>query len=541
MSWLSNGAEKAVKVLARATSQKVPALRNPTLTHHHCLQAYWKMNSDAPTLQEVIQLTRHELASPQNADPIRECGRAALALLPADPELALKLAYQKLHDVPYKEVKTCWRRLYTDASLWKVLKWADDGGEERHNDTSKNDWTDEVVRLLDMALILTGAPAREELVELWFAALEAILITEPQAEAASPERPVKRLKLSESCSSTQVPGNFPAELPDPAPVLRCPLQRKKELSLVAFQKKVGAVETHTPCIIEDAIQHWPALTDRPWNKPEYLLRQTLGGRRLVPVEVGKSYTDEGWGQRIITFREFMETYMLDGKRDKSVYEHKDGTVTVSKTKSNDNPQPDQNKSAKSVGYLAQHDLFAQIPSLRLDISIPDYCYCEPIPSPHLTHIKPVGKLEEPLLNAWFGPAGTISPLHTDPYHNILAQVVGYKYVRLYAPEETKRLYPRSVDESGVDMSNTSQVDLDEAMALFPAISCFQHTESDLETNSNTEDKLKKREFQDQFPEFENAPYFEGILGPGDCLYLPVGWWHYVRSLTPSFSVSFWFN
>jgi hypothetical protein len=35
----------------------------------------------------------------------------------------------------------------------------------------------------------------------------------------------------------------------------------------------------------------------------------------------------------------------------------------------------------------------------------------------------------------------VTPLHTDPHHNLLAQVVGTKYVRLYAPPATPRLYP----------------------------------------------------------------------------------------------------
>ncbi|EMD68066.1 hypothetical protein GGP41_001639 [Bipolaris sorokiniana] len=482
------------------------------------------MNNDAPTLQEIIQLTRQELVTPQKTDPIRECGRAALALLPENPELGLKLAYQKLHDVPYKEVKTCWRRLYTDATLWRVLKRIDSGTEEQQQGTTASDWIDEVVKSLDMALILAGAPAREELMELWFAALKTVLDLERQADVANPERPSKRQKLSLPCRSSPIPERFPEELPNPEPVLTYPLQRTKELSLEAFQRKAGSTETHTPCIIEDAIQHWPALNERPWANPGYLLRQTLGGRRLIPVEVGKSYTAEGWGQCIITFREFMETYMLHN---------------VSEANPNNTSQPPQDENVKSVGYLAQHDLFAQIPSLRLDISIPDYCFCDPAPSPHLTHIKPVAKLEEPLLNAWFGPEGTVSPLHTDPYHNILAQVVGYKYVRLYAPQETKHLHPRSVDECGVDMSNTSQIDLDEAMELFPEISCFKSpVTGGFEV---TLDESRKREFQECFPGFEDAAYVEEILGPGECLYLPVGWWHYVRSLTPSFSVSFWFN
>lgn len=50
----------------------------------------------------------------------------------------------------------------------------------------------------------------------------------------------------------------------------------------------------------------------------------------------------------------------------------------------------------------------QINELRDDICIPDYCF--------------VGGGELQSLNAWFGPAGTVTPLHHDPHHNILAQV-----------------------------------------------------------------------------------------------------------------------
>ncbi|KAF2626244.1 Clavaminate synthase-like protein [Macroventuria anomochaeta] len=470
------------------------------------------VSNAAPTLDEIVQLTRHELTTAQESDSIIECGRAALSLLRANPDLSAKFAYQKLHDVPYKEVKTCWRRLYTDATLWRVLNTTEGRVKQACRD---GDWIDEAVRLLDMTLILTAAPRREELAELWFAALEEELSARASTGPAPEplERPAKKLKLD---NVTSIPSTFPTVADESLPTLRQPIPRYDNMSLAPFQKKLSSPATHTPLIVENAIQHWPALAERPWNDPNYLLKRTLGGRRVVPIETGRSYTDSGWGQKISTFRDFMSTYMLN---------------SVSSELQRDKHQ---------TGYLAQHDLFAQIPSLRADISIPDFCYCDPAPNP-LPHIKATPKLEDPLLNAWFGPKGTISPLHTDPYHNILAQVVGYKYVRLYAPDQTEWLYPRSVDESGVDMSNTSLVDLDEAMEVFPEIGVVKN-EGGVATDAGGQNLQRMREdLEEQFPGFGQAKYVEGVLGPGECLYLPPGWWHYVKSLSPSFSVSFWFN
>jgi ribosomal protein L16 Arg81 hydroxylase len=84
------------------------------------------------------------------------------------------------------------------------------------------------------------------------------------------------------------------------------------------------------------------------------------------------------------------------------------------------------------------------------------------------------------------------------------------------------------------MSNTSQVDLDEAMRVWSEISCY-------EVNEMNDLEQLRQEFESEFPRFKEAKYVDAILAPGDSLYLPVGWWHYIRSLTPSFSVSFWFN
>ena len=50
----------------------------------------------------------------------------------------------------------------------------------------------------------------------------------------------------------------------------------------------------------------------------------------------------------------------------------------------------------------------QVPQLGDDVCIPDYCY--------------TGEDEDVDINVWIGPMGTVSPLHTDPKHNLLCQV-----------------------------------------------------------------------------------------------------------------------
>ncbi|KAK2882388.1 hypothetical protein FQN49_000412 [Arthroderma sp. PD_2] len=574
-------------------------------------------------LHDLISTITSSISAPIPNDPILECydhdaEKLKTTLLEA-PESALQLADAKLRVFPFKDVKDCWRRLYTDASLAKACQLLRKhigsdvprsgsntkecgvkGGPgdttskdipgralgESNDDSTKieertdSSWVSNVVHILDKAIIMSGAPRRTELIENLLSTLQDTLdlnydtsfgsFTLPPSLAenthAFSSPPTKRQKIGPKSSL------FPQDFV-PAPVLEYPVPRVMAPTFEEFTEHIW--NRRTPIVITNAISHWAALSTRPWSSSSYWAERTFDGKRLVPVEVGRSYTDDGWGQRIMPFEDFARDY-----------------IWRAVGQGNSSSAMEQQPQAQT-GYMAQHDLLAQIPALRNDICIPDYCYADPpepepgtplykkrvqknsdnaneqskkdengsSPKQHNTASNGTTKTEsdaknriseeeeesesdytapaDPIINTWIGPSWTISPLHHDPYHNILAQVVGAKYIRLYSPHTpASQIYPRGKEvvnpktsyatsaekkgeenEEQIDMSNTSQVDIS-AIELSPA---------EFETWDNL------------WPGFTDAEYIETVLREGECLYIPVGWWHYVRGLKAGISVSFWWS
>ncbi|MCD7453381.1 Lysine-specific demethylase jmj30 [Datura stramonium] len=303
----------------------------------------------------------------------------------------------------------------------------------------------QAIKALDMGLIMGGMMLRDEL---------NLAIRKASGKAGSDlgEKGESEVKfVSQEINVAEVQRSLPIKS------LSCKIVGKRSaLSLEAFLRDHYLSES--PVVIRDSMDHWPARSK--WNDMNYLRR--VAGFRTVPVEVGTNYLCPEWKQELITFSEFLE-----------------------RIRSNDT-------TSVETTYLAQHQLFDQIQELRQDIVIPDYCF--------------TGGGEIRSLNAWFGPAGTVTPLHHDPHHNILAQVVGKKYVRLYPASLSDELHPHSETM----LSNSSQVDLD-----------------------NIDEK--------EFPKILDLEFQDCILEEGEMLYIPPKWWHYVRSLTTSFSVSFWWS
>ena len=60
-------------------------------------------------------------------------------------------------------------------------------------------------------------------------------------------------------------------------------------------------------------------------------------------------------------------------------------------------------------------------------------------------------------NLWIGTRGTVTSLHSDPSDNLLCQVAGYKYFRLYGLDQTPRLYATVQRGNNTNSFGTSPV------------------------------------------------------------------------------------
>jgi lysine-specific demethylase 8 len=105
---------------------------------------------------------------------------------------------------------------------------------------------------------------------------------------------------------------------------------------------------------------------------------------------------------------------------------------------------------------------------------------------------------------WVGSSGTCSGLHSDLKDNVFAQIHGTKRVLLVPLRQTHLVYP-FIDNIVNSMVDPEDVDVD------------------------------------RFPRILRATAYETVVEPGDVLYIPRGWWHHLRSTSPSISINHWFG
>lgn len=100
---------------------------------------------------------------------------------------------------------------------------------------------------------------------------------------------------------------------------------------------------------------------------------------------------------------------------------------------------------------------------------------------------------------WIGPAGTVTSLHHDLTNNLVAQVVGSKRLKLIPAAQVGRLY------------------------------------NHLHVFSEIADLDRVAHARERFPLLEGVNVYDLTLEAGEMLFIPLGWWHQVKSL--SFSVT----
>ncbi|KAK0094403.1 hypothetical protein PV326_011037, partial [Microctonus aethiopoides] len=349
-------------------------------------------------------------------------------------EACLDRTWEELNTGHWKNVPIEQRHCYTVCSILKCITLEIKIGKvERVNEELT---VKEIITQIDKGLLL-GAPLDEApniLTEMASRLNEHIRNQENIAEV---------LDFDVDCVSKELLPGFKW------------LKRFNSPSMESFYRDIFMPKC--PVVLTGCIKHWKAL--KTWKDPNYLIK--IAGSRTVPIELGSRYTEEDWSQCLTTFSEFIRSHVI--------------------------------KTDGQIGYLAQHQLFDQIPELKADFSVPEYC-----------NFSDNENETYPDINAWFGPKGTVSPLHYDPKNNLLCQVFGCKQIILYHPDDQLYLYPYDTKL----LSNTAEVD-----PLNPKY--------------------------DKFPEFKKATGYMCYLHPGEMLYIPPKWWHYVVSLTPSFSISFW--
>jgi len=212
-----------------------------------------------------------------------------------------------------------------------------------------------------------------------------------------------------------------------------------------------------PVVLRSLMGDWPAL--KKWG-PDYF----AGHYGHVPVEITKGREKEqGYEENFrktvttIPFGEFIE-------------------------------QIRQQSSSNDIYLVARNYFFSnpQFRALRDDI----------IPPGEIIDSSFEGLQN---MKLWFGPSGTVTPLHHDKHSILFCQVAGRKHFKMIPSFELPKIYNRDRYYSEVD---------------------------------------PERIDREKFPLFLNASVADVIVHPGDMLFIPAGWWHWVRSLDISISVTF---
>ena len=227
--------------------------------------------------------------------------------------------------------------------------------------------------------------------------------------------------------------------------MTAPLQveRVEELSLDAFER-----DTSRPLLFKGFVSKWPA-TAR-WQDLDYFKK--IGGERRVPVRRMRNGEYLRGALEPMTLSSYLDTLAAPPVGDERI-------------------------------YLSETELQRILPEVLSDIETPKY-----ITGDHKAMF-------------YFG-RDIFSQIHYHAFSKaVLCQVTGKKRVQLFAPDQSKKLYPEW------NFSTTGAPPVDAR----------------------------------RYPRYAEAVYSECLVEAGDMLYIPIYWWHGVHTIGPSASVTYFWD
>jgi len=234
----------------------------------------------------------------------------------------------------------------------------------------------------------------------------------------------------------------------------CQIEKRPHVSRAEFFERY--VRGSRPVVLTGVARHWPAM--KRWS-PQDLAERF--GHLQVEVQTERN-ADPNYEQNKLNHRrtarlaDFVDTVLAGGQ-------------------TNDHYLTANNEVLRQAGFAP---LLADIGNL------PEIC--------------DRAQLAE-RSSFWFGPAGTVTPLHHDTIMLFHTQIVGRKRWRFISPLDTPSLYNHFDVYSPIDLDNPDYA---------------------------------------RYPAFQDATVLEVVVEPGETVFLPLGWWHQVMSLDVSLSFSY---
>ncbi|KAI0921861.1 hypothetical protein AcW1_004276 [Taiwanofungus camphoratus] len=129
------------------------------------------------------------------------------------------------------------------------------------------------------------------------------------------------------------------------------------------------------------------------------------------------------------------------------------------------------------------------------------------------------------VNLWIGDSASVTSIHSDPYENIYTVIRGAKHFTLLPPTEGWCLEEHTYPQARYTRSPvSSQLELELSDTTTPTVRWSSVTDPTVPGALPPE-----------------AHPIDITVRAGETLYLPAGWWHYVRQSEITIAVNYWYD